>query len=211
MVEECLQLALQAPAAHNDQRWHWIVVTDPGRRAALAELYVRAWAAATRYERRRSRRFQNVDQSVGRTQDSAHWLAEHIHEVPVLVVPCLTGLRPDDPQLTVPWGALMREGGLPDDEPGPAEAAYWGSIFPAVWSFQLALRARGLGSVMTVMHLAAEREAAALLGLPEGVTQACMLPVAQLTRTVFRPAKRHPLKTRLSYDGWGGARPGAPR
>jgi hypothetical protein len=100
----------------------------------------------------------------------------------------------------------MRIGGMPQVDDTPMFAAWWGSIFPAIWSFQLSLRARGLGSVITVMHLADEQRVANILKQPEHVAQVGLLPVAYLTKTAFSPAKRAPLETRLSWDTWLGSR-----
>ena len=82
-------------------------------------------------------------------------------------------------------------------------AAAYGSILPAVWSFQLALRAHGLGSVLTTLHLVKEREAAELLGIPDDVTQVALLPVAYTVGGDFRPAARAPVETITSWDRWG--------
>ena len=71
---------------------------------------------------------------------------------------------------------------------------FYGSILPAVWNFQLALRSRGLGSVFTTLHLAYEREAGELLGIPETVTQAALIPVAYTVGTDFKPAARRPIE-----------------
>jgi nitroreductase len=208
VIEDCLDIALQAPVSHNDERWHWLIVTDPEKRAALADMYKRAWEASTAFASRRNRRISGADQSMARSQDSAIWLAEHIHEVPVMVVPCITGPSPEEKAAV--WWWLMKESGISDEEMGAMNAAHWGSIFPAAWSFQLALRARGLGTVMTVMHLSMESQAAKVLELPPGVVQAGLMPVAHLTRTVFKSARRKPLETRLSYDTWHGRRPEPP-
>jgi nitroreductase len=79
----------------------------------------------------------------------------------------------------------------------------WASIIPAGWSFMLALRSRGLGTVWTTMHLAREREVAELLGIPDTVTQAALFPVAYTIGTDFRPASRPPAETITFWDSWG--------
>jgi nitroreductase len=109
--------------------------------------------------------------------DSAGYLMEHIAEVPVLVVPCI------------------------EDTGG---AGGWGpSIYPAVWNFMLALRSRGLGSVLTTVHLYRADEADALLGVPDGFVQACLLPVAYYLGDDFRPADRRPIEDITYLDHWG--------
>ena len=114
---------------------------------------------------------------------SAFWLVEHLAEVPVHVIPCVLGR-------------------IPENAPTIASASTFGSIFPAVWSFQLALRSRGLGSVLTTLHLFAEAEVAKLLGIPENVTQVGLLPVAYTKGTDFKVAKRPPASSITSFDSW---------
>ena len=171
LVEEAITIAAQAPSGGNFQPWSWVVVEDPGTRAELARIYRDAAAeyAQTMPARQRDR----SDAAQSRVSDSAAYLNEHLHEVPLMIVPCL-GLRTE---------------GLP----AFALASLWGSVFPAVWSCMLALRARGLGSSLTTVRLRREREAAVLLGLDaDRVTQVCLLPVAHTVGDTFRPASRRP-------------------
>lgn len=184
LLEECLALAQQAPTAVNRQDWHFVVVTDPERRTGLAELYRRG---AEGYAARRPPAPASTDptrlERLARLWASASHLIEHIGEVPVHVVPCIEGRT--------------------DRLPGPAQASRWGSIVPAAWSFMLAARARGLGSCWTTFHLAHEREAAELLGIPyDSVMQAALIPVAHAVGTDFRPARREPLETMVHWDRW---------
>jgi nitroreductase len=173
VVMECLDLALQAPTGSNQQTWRWIVVTDPAVRAALADLYRNLPAD------RPAMRLGSVPppaEQQARVTDSAGYLMQHLHEVPVLVVPCV------------------------EDVGG---AASWPpSIYPAVWSFMLALRSRGLGSVITTTHLYRSAEAAALLGVPDGFVQSCLLPVAYFTGDDFQPAERRPVEEITFVDHW---------
>jgi nitroreductase len=178
VILECLRLAVQAPTASNSQGWRWVVVTDAGKRAALAELYRSVGlgylesAAAT--------------QPAGQTRrvyESAVHLAEVLERVPVHVIPCV---RP-----------------AADLSSNLAAASAYASIIPAAWSFQLALRSRGLGSVWTTLHLGRERDAAELLGIPDDVTQVGLLPVAYTLGTDFRPARRPPVEDITYWDGWG--------
>ncbi len=181
VVREALEIALQAPTGSNAQTWHWIVVTDPAKRATIGELYGRSYA---RYRASGSRTYadptrQSVQQ---RVQSSADYLAEHMGEVPVLVI-----------------GAIYT--GAEEFAPG-TQAGLWGSLLPAAWSLQLALRARGLGSAWTSLHLGYEREIAELLEIPPTVHQGVLLPVAYTRGTDFRPAHRAPLDDVLHIDGW---------
>ena len=177
LISECLRLAVQAPSSTNLQTWHFVVVTDAALRAGLAGIYRRAWMAYSDTPPE-----QPVD---GETpgQSSSRYLAAHLHEVPVHVVPCVEG--------------------RPEGQPAPELAALYGSIMQAAWSFQLAARARGLGSVFTTYHLDFERDAAQLLGIPhERVTQAGLIPVAHTLGGEFRPARRRPMAEVEHWDGW---------
>jgi nitroreductase len=176
VVKECLELAVQAPTGSNAQFWRWIVVTDQSTRVALAELYRNPPPEATRTEPELPSTPQQE-----RMLASAHYLMDHITEVPAFVLPCIRDI-----------------GG----------AAGWApSIYPAVWSFILALRSRGLGSVITTAHLYHRDEAARLLGIPEGYVQACLLPVAYYTGTDFKPAVRRPLDEVCFFNRWGASLP----
>jgi len=175
---DCIRLAQQAPTASNTQRWRWLVVDDAEKRKALATLY-REFAAGLPAARAE---FAN-DPQTSRVYDSAEWLGEHLHEVPVHVIPCI------DEQ---PWGIDTRA----------AAAAVYGSILPAVWSFQLALRSRGLGSAFTTLHLYREQEVAKLLGIPEGFLQVALLPVAYTVGVDFKPAGRPPPESVTFWNSW---------
>jgi nitroreductase len=179
VLEQCLRLAQQAPTASYAQNWHFVVVTDAGERAALGELWR---TVAGTYLRRRAAAAA-ADPVVARLGDAVRHLAEHIHEVPVHVVPCVEGRT--------------------DGAPAAAQASRWASIVPAAWSFMLAARARGLGTVWTTFHLRHEREAAEILGIPyDRVMQAALIPVAYTTGTDFKPAPRRPLDTLVHWDRW---------
>lgn len=195
VIEECLDVAMQAPTGSNMQNWHWVVVTDPDLRAEIAEVYregARGYLLPAEGEADDPAPTTAVDDQQARVVSSARYLVEHLHRVPVLVIPCAWG-RVDD---------AAAEGGTPFR--GTAlQAGFWGSIFPAVWSFQLALRARGLGSSLTTFHLAQERRVAELLGIPyDRCTQAALLPVAYTIGTDFRPARRRDAADVVHWDRW---------
>ena len=182
VISACLELALQAPTGSNRQGWRWIVVTDPVKRQALAEIY-RKGAGSYLTDALAASEAEGPSQD-GRVFDSAHYLAEHLQDVPVHVIACIENAVGDQ-------GAATSFSGL------------YGSIFPAVWSFQLALRSRGLGSCLTTLHLRCADEAAALLGIPEGILQVALLPVAYTLGTDFKPASRPPVDSIVHWDGWG--------
>jgi nitroreductase len=177
VLEECLNLAQQAPTASYSQNWHFVVVTDAEKRAALGEIWREV---AYPYLRRGggAREGQML-----RISDAVVHLAEHIHEVPVHVIPCVEGRYEGKSNALV--------------------ASRFGSIIPAAWSFMLAARSRGLGSVWTTFHLSHERESAELLGIPyDDVMQVALIPVAYTLGTDFRSAPRRPLETMVSWNSW---------
>lgn len=181
-VLECIDIALQAPTGGNTQQWRWLVVTDADKREALGELYRRAGEPYLAANRRRLG--DEIDAEMDRVLSSAEHLAVHLGEMPVHVIPCVLGRPP----LSGSQGEL---------------AGWYGSILPAAWSFMLAARSRGLGSAWTTLHLEHEAEAAALLGIPETVTQVALLPVARYTGDDFKPASRKPAAKVTYLDGWG--------
>jgi uncharacterized protein (TIGR02118 family) len=180
VVLECIRLSQQAPTGSNRQGWRWLVVTDAAKRKALAEIYKRGGAE---YLEQALKATPPGDAQTRRVYDSALWLVDHLHEVPVHVIPCALG-RVND---SLPLG--MRAG-------------FYGSIYPAVWSFQLALRSRGLGSVLTTLHMNREEEAAELLGIPKDVTQVGLLPVAYTRGMDFKPAARPAPESITHFDRW---------
>ena len=181
VIEQCLDLALQAPTGSNRQGWRWIVVTEPEVRAKLAELYRRGantYLTEAQAEAEAKGEMQNA-----RVYASAQYLADHLQHVPAHVIPCIHNrLQPNDSPTA--WSGLF------------------GSIYPAVWSFQLALRARGLGTCITTLHLRQADEVAKLLGIPDDFVQVALLPVAYTVGTNFQPAKRQPLANLLHWQRW---------
>ena len=185
IIERCLEIAVQAPTGSNRQTWHFVVVTDPAKRAEIGRLYRQSFelyaqalpASGTRSHSNAALAAQNR-----RVGESAWYLADHMGEAPVLVIACIEGRAEND---------------------GPmAQAGTYGSILPAAWSFMLALRARGLGAAWTTLHLRYEKEVAALLGIPANITQAVLMPVAYYTGDDFKPAERLLAKDKTHWNGW---------
>jgi nitroreductase len=171
---------MQAPTGSNSQSWRWLVVTDAGKRAELARLYKET---GDQYLSMARDNVAEGDAQTKRVYDSAFWLMDHLQEVPVHVIPCVVGR-------------------LPESAPVGMASAIFGSIFPAVWSFQLALRSRGLGSALTTLHLFREQEAAKLLGIPDDVMQVALLPVGYTKGTDFKVTERPGPETITSFDTW---------
>jgi nitroreductase len=178
VILECVRLAMQAPTASNAQDWRWLVITDAEKRAAIADIYRSIGAEYLAHAAATT-----PDPQTRRVYCSALALTETLAKVPVHVIPCLQSRFDGSDQL--------------------AAASAWASIIPAGWSFQLALRSRGLGSVWTTMHLAKERDVGEVLGIPDTVTQAALFPVAYTIGTDFRPAVRPPAETITFWNTWG--------
>ena len=178
IITECLELAVQAPTGSNSQGWRWLIVDDAQLRQQLADLYRQGAAEYLALAGE-----QTLDPQTQRVFESSVYLTEVLHRVPVHVIPCMAGRPPED----------IHPEGL---------SGYFGSIYPAVWSFQLALRARGLGSVLTTLHLIHAQEAAALLEIPDDVMQVALLPVAYTLGTNFQRAKRRPISKITHYNRW---------
>jgi nitroreductase len=177
VLEECLNLAQQAPTASSSQNWHFVVVTDADKRAALAEIW-REVAGPYLQRGGGAREGQML-----KISDAVVHLADHLHEVPVHVIPCIEGRY--------------------EGKSNPLVASMFGSIIPAAWSFMLAARSRGLGTVWTTFHLMQEQKAAEILGIPyERVTQVALIPVAYSIGTDFKPGTRKPLDSMVHWDSW---------
>ncbi|MGR6917878.1 nitroreductase family protein [[Actinomadura] parvosata] len=185
LIEQCVDLAVQAPTGRNRQRWHFIVVTEPEQRRAVADLYLRALPLATgqTLTERDLWRMNYHAASTGRVFDGLRYLAANIHRVPAFVIPGVEGRT--------------------DHAPVTDQAGTWGSILPAVWSFMLAARTRGLGTVWTSAQAPLERELAEILGVPyEEVMLAAFIPLAFTLGTDFKPAPRIPREEVLHWQRW---------
>ncbi len=184
IIQDCLDLALQAPNGSNLQQWRWLVIDDPERIGRLATLYNEAIAAYSKqYIEKGFSKAPGVDPAFDRMNESVAHLAENLHRSPALVIPCMPG--------------RMENAKIFD------QASQWGSLLPAIWSFMLALRSRGLGSAWTTVHLHREKEAAELLGIPDTRwTQAGLFPVAYTLGNEFRRAPRKSTESVIRWNGW---------
>ena len=181
VVLQCIRLAVQAPTGSNAQGWRWLVITDPDKRAAIAKAYTDSGGAYLAAAGESAPEGQTK-----RVYQSAVALTEFLDRVPVFVIPCIEG--------------------RPDNMPNSIAASIYGSILPAAWSFLLALRSRGLGSVWTTLHLFQEPQIAELLGIPENFAQVALFPVAHTVGTDFKPAARPPVEEITYWDTWGATR-----
>lgn len=182
LIERCIDLAVQAPNGSNQQYWRWVIVDDPAVRSRVAELY----RAGMQHQIENPGYRRDVDYTTAEAQRigaSVGYLAEHLQDVPALVIPVMSGKI---------LGADVF-----------SQASHWGSILPAVWNFMLALRAHGLGSAWTTVHLHREREMAELLGIPfDNTTQAGLFPIAYTLGTDFKPAARKPAREIIGWNHW---------
>jgi len=179
LIDECIEVSLQSPTGGNAQGWRWLVVTDEKLRAGLADIYRRA---AGDYLAKRAAELQDSsDTQNARVYDSAAYLVDVLHRVPVHVIPCIRGRLSDD---------------------AFTNASMYGSILPGVWSFMLAARARNLGTVLTTLHLKHEAEAAQLLGIPEKFLQMGLIPVAHTDPAVFKPLAGRTLEGVRFVNQW---------
>ncbi|MFY2859436.1 nitroreductase family protein [Mycobacterium sp. THU-M104] len=185
VLTECLELALQAPTGSNAQGWQWVFVEDADKKKAIADIYL---ANARDYLSLPAAQYPDGDtrgERMDKVKDSAWYLAEHMHEAPVLLIPCLEGKV--------------------DKAPLGLSASFWASLFPAAWSFCLALRSRGLGTCWTTLHLIGDgdKRAAEVLGIPhDKYSQGGLFPIAYTKGTDFRPAKRLPADQVTHWDTW---------
>jgi len=193
LIEEALQIALQAPTGANTQTWRFMVVTDAAAKAKIADCYRRGAedyvAGKTGMSRTGVAATREYEASDLRQQQreavlkSGGYLMEHLQRVPVMIIPCIESRF--------------------EHENTFVQASMWGSILPAAWSLMLALRSRRLASAWTTLHLLHEQEVAELLGIPSNYTQAALLPVAWLTGGDLKPAKRLPVEEVTYWGHWG--------
>src|SRR6185312_7086692 len=185
-IRECLRIGLQAANGSNQQTWRWLVVADPELRSKIAELYRAAYLL--RVGGRLLAQLMPTGTPESRLTSSTEWLVENMARIPVLVIPCYQAYLPRI-----------------DGDESFHQATLYGSMFPPVWNFQLALHTRGYGTCVTTLHLHHEREVGQLLGIPESYVQGCLLPVGRLRAGHrFRPARRRPVEEVVALDRWDG-------
>lgn len=186
VIEECISIAQQAPTASNMQNWHFVVVTDPTKKAELAELFRKGWETYIKLPTAvNNMKFEDPKRNATqkRIVSSAQYLVEHLKDVPVHVIPCISART--------------------EGQPTVVQSAVWGSIAPAAWSFMLAARSFGLGTSWTSFHLFYEEEAANILNIPyKDVMQAALIPVAYTIGTDFKLAPRNSVHTMVHWNTW---------
>jgi len=184
-LRECLGIGMQAANGSNQQSWRWVVVTDPELRRAIAALYRKAYLGKVGGQLIAD--LVPIGTPEARLMSSTEWLVEHMAAVPALVIPCYESAYPRQ-----------------DGDESFYLATLYGSIFPAVWNFQLALHTRGYGTCITTLHLHFEQEVRDLLGIPASFIQGCLLPVGRIrSGHEFHPAPRRPIDEVVGINGWG--------
>ncbi|HEY3483302.1 MAG TPA: nitroreductase family protein [Streptomyces sp.] len=179
ILDDCLRIAQQAPAAGSmAAQFRWLLVRDAETKAKIA-VYNRETAEAA------WAKYGHLVEE--RALASAQHLVRNLERVPVLAIPCMIGRPPAD---------------------AFSQSAYFGSAYPAIWSFQLALRDRGLGSSICGYHLQDhEADVAELLGIPDDVMQISLLAVAYTTQRDFRRATRPNIEDITYFDAWNSPQP----
>lgn len=195
LILECLDLALQAPAASNQEDWRFLVVLEPSLRAQIAGIVREVWEASVArplaagdatVSGRLDPTLRGGGEASARQQrvlDSARYLAMNLERVPTLVIAATAARRPRSPV-------------------GPTASGFYGSVYPALWSFQLALRSRGLGSCLLVAYLREAEAVARLLDIPPELTQVAMLAVGHTRSLAFRRAPRRPAAEVTRFNRW---------
>lgn len=193
VLRECIELACHAPNASNAQEWRWVVLDDAARKHAVAEIY--RDVLVPRVSQMLAVKEAAGDEAGARISRSILGLADRLEDVPVLVLPCY-----DVAAALTRYQTLI-------PEPGPLglsthmDAGMFASVLPAVWSFQLALHSRGLGSVLTTAHQLRQADVATALGLPLDWFQVALIPVAYTTGGDFVPSPRRPVDEVISWNG----------
>src|ERR1700740_1613599 len=177
LIRKILEAGVCAPSGGNMQRWRFLVIRDAKIKEAVGAYYKRAW------DEQVAPRYRSGEPAPGMSQerflrllDAAEYLAAHIHEAPVWIVPRLEGATP------------TRTSGS--------------SIYPGVQNMLLAARALGLGATLTTLYLQYEKEAEAALGLSSDVLSSLFLP-SGYPMGRFGPVRRVPLADVVYEDRWG--------
>jgi nitroreductase len=186
LINQCLELAVQAPTGSNAQGWHFMLVDEPDKLKAIGALYKQAWAVYPDMPFS-AHNVHKDDPSMKTVQDrvvsSAEYLGANMERVPAMLIPMVAGRF--------------------DGSPSWVGASIFGSILPATWNFMLAARERGLGTCWTTLHLMHEKAAAEVLGIPfDDMTQVALIPIAHTVGTNFKSGPRKDLDEFVHWNSW---------
>lgn len=187
VIRECIALSMQAPSGSNSPTMQFVIVKDRAKRQAIGDVYRACYAA---YKSMDGIYIGSIDKGSAdanaqqqKSATSADFLGEHMGDAPVLVLGCTLGRA--------------------DNVPGLMVASMMANIQPAMWSFMLAARARGMGTAWTTVHLMQEQAVADIVGLPhDQVQQVCLSPLAYTMGTDFNAAVRPPADSIIHWDTW---------
>ena len=187
VIDQCMDLAIQAPTSTYGENWRFMIITDPDKKKAISKWYKKGHDLFEIRQNRSKEEPNDVRSAKDRVLSSINYLAENLQDIPALMIPCILGrLDAEQVAYNVQYQATM-----------------YASIIPAVWNFMLAARARGLGTCWTTLHLPFEREVGNIVGIPvEEVTQIAMIPVAYTLGTEFKAAPRRPLHEVMRLNRW---------
>jgi nitroreductase len=180
-IRQILSMALYAPSGGNRQSWSFVVVRDPAKRARLGQLYREAWRELVKLPYYAAAAKEPPDSPAGKLLASATHLSEHLGEAPVLIFACIALDQGVSPTLTT--GA---------------------SIYPAVQNLMLAARELGIGTCLTTIHKFRDAQVKELLGIPEQVETAALIPLGYPRGRFARPARK-PVHEVAYADAWGQA------
>ena len=185
VLERCIDAAVQAPTGMNREAWRFLVLTASEPKQRVADLYRSSFdSLARRFEMERPAELEGVQSLEDRPTYVG--LAQNLHRLPALILVCSEG--------------------QPDPNEQAMQVAFYASVLPAAWSLMLSLRAEGLGATWTTLLLAEQERVAQSLGIPEGVTQTVLLPVAYTLGATLRPAARRPAAEVTYWNRWGHRR-----
>src|SRR5262245_14714662 len=189
------------------QRYSFIVVTDRGQMARLAEI----WRAVVRFYLATFNQIPagTTQDQFDRVIDAVEYQAEHFAETPALIVACYDfGPVPGQVRrrMVRKPGAFRRFGARRSLAmmrhqfafSARSEAA---SIYPAVQNLLLAARSLGLAANLTTWHLLAEGQAKRVLGIPRNVQTFGLIPIGWPIGS-FGPVRRRAVDEVIHQDRW---------
>lgn len=189
-IRDCVRIAMQSPSGSNSMTMQFVIVQDEAKRAAIGDIYGKCFDIYRTMDGVYAGSIKKDTDSEQAQQDrvtnSAEHLAATMGQAPALVIACT-------------------KSGRLDGAPAMMSASSMGNVLPAMWSFMLAARARGLGTAWTTVGLMMEQEIADVVGIPfDEVQQACLSPLAYTVGTDFKPAARPDPETIIHWDSWKG-------
>jgi nitroreductase len=187
-IRDCVRIAMQSPSGSNNMTMQFVVVKDADKRAQIGEIYRQCYEI---YKTMDGIYVGSIDKETAdeqaqqdRVASSADYLGDNMGKAPALVIACTAS-------------------GRVDGQPGLVAASAMGNVLPAMWSFMLAARARGLGTAWTTVALMMEQELADVVGIPfDEVQQVCLSPIAHTKGTDFKAAMRPEPDTIIHWDSW---------